>query len=247
MQKFSYLKEKEAIKATLSDEEIEAFLKLLPKRKGKKEGLNYNKWTLFFSLMAFTGMRSGEVASLKVDQVDFGRGIFVIEDSKTNTPRFVPIPPNIKTVLENYVKKCTGYLFPSPRNGKDGVVRNVDWGYQFHQRLNRLGIKRKYLTPYSLRHSFITRMLEEDVNIFKIQKIVGHRDLRTTAHYTHLTTKDIQRAITRHPIIRRSTEPITIIHSLVEMIKSFSIENDNRFFYRLEENNNGLRFELSLK
>lgn len=245
------IKERSKVKATMSDSEIEAFLSLPPRRNGPKENWYYNKYTLFYSIMAYTGMRPGEVAHLQTGNVDFGRSIFVLEDTKTNTPRFVPIPPNLTETLRQYILVLkTDYLFPSPQGGnKDGfgpVIDNVDWYYNFHQRLKRLGIKRSNLTVYSLRHSFITRMLEEDVNIFKVQKIVGHKRLETTAIYTHMTTKDMQNAIAKHPLIRKSTDPKQILRSIIEVLKAFSLENDPRFTYQIDEREDSLSFNLRI-
>ena len=230
----NYFKDQATIKATLSDEEIEAFLTLpCPVcRKKSRNGVwtkritdpvGWSNWTMFWNIMAFTGMRTGEVASLTVDTIDWGRHVFTLEDTKTNTPRYVPIPPHLTDVMRIYVRNLKGnYLFPARRKG-EGVVRSVDWGYSFHKRLRILSIKRRGLTPYSLRHSFITRMLEEDVNIFKVQKIVGHRQLSTTAGYTHLTTKDIIKVIKRDRLTLKR-DPIQIIKVLREYIEDMNLD-----------------------
>lgn len=206
-----FIKEKPTIKSTLSDDEIERFLALPPPVvkhmfRGKMHEYlfkpeKYHMWTLFFKILAFSGMRCGEVANLTIEQIDFGRGVFTLTDTKTNTPRNVPIAPSLIGDLTEYVKTCNPVIF----SGKCGKPPpDSDWGRRFHERLNRLGIKRIKLTPYSFRHSFITRMLDEDVNLFKVQKIVGHRNVSTTAIYSHLTTKDIVSAIKKDPLSRQS-------------------------------------------
>ena len=250
----------------MSDSEIEAFLNLpapystvLNANTGELQTIQTSKkqyeiWTLFFSIMAYTGMRPQEVALLTPDLVDFGRKIFIVpeENSKTHTERYVPIPPNILDKVENHVKELQGeYLFPArnggtSRSGK-AVVNNVQWGYNFHARCKRLGIKRKGLVPYSLRHSLITRLLEEDVNIFKVQKIVGHKRLETTAGYTHMTTKDIQQAITKHPLIRKATDPRSIIEAFKEIVRSFEFEKNEKLQYQLNETTGKLSLHLILK
>jgi len=202
--------------------------------------------------MAFTGMRPGEVAHLTINTVDFGRNIFILKDTKTNTPRFVPIPPNVLKDLQAHVESIkTEYLFPAERGGnrrkEEKVVDDVDWHYNFQQRIKRLGIKRDNLSCYSLRHSFITTMLEEDVNLFKVQKIVGHRRLETTAHYTHLTTKDLQQTITKHPSVRKATSPHVILKAIQDVIKNFQLDNDSRFTYSLNETESSLAIEVKIK
>ena len=236
---YKFLPEKPSIKATMSDDEIEAFLNIpRPHQRGQGKAL-WCKWTIFFSIMAYTGMRPGEVANLTINDVDLGRNIFIIRDSKTNFPRLVPIPPNIEKLLKDYLKDVNSGLFER--------VDNVDWHYNFHRRIKMLGIKRTNLTPYSLRHSLITRLLEEDVNLFKVQKLVGHRRIDTTAVYTHMTIKDLENCIRKHPLIRRSTEPKEILEALIEMIKSFNFSKDKRFGYKLSEDNQSIQLVVFIR
>lgn len=256
-----YLKEQQIIKSTFSDEEIEAFLSLPPQTykvhyssgKVREKVCNqkaYHQWTLFFSIMAYTAMRPGEVAALSIDDIDKGRNIIHIRDSKTNTPRIVPIPQNIQQLLFDYISILDdSLLFRSRGGGKKygkEVFDNVDWYYNFHQRMKRLGIKRKGLTPYSFRHSLITRLLEEDVALPKVMKIAGHSDIRTTYGYTHMTTKDIQEAIKKHPLVRKTTDPRFILQSLIELIKAFGLHKDNRFSYSYKETENTLSIQVEI-
>lgn len=184
------------LKDTLSDEEIDAFLKLPCDKKEPFFIKRYNMWTVFFSIQAWTGMRDGEVARLRAEDIDFGRNVIIIRHTKTNEPRLVPIPPDIKTLLSEYLKELEGsYMFPTTREEKLPYVSWAAWAYQFKERVKRLGIKRQNLTAYSLRHSFITRQLDEDVNLKKVQLIVGHKRIETTAKYTHLSMKSLQRVI----------------------------------------------------
>lgn len=130
--------------------------------------------------MAFSGMRPGEVAALRVGDIDFGRQVFVIRDSKTNTPGIAPIAPNIIDLVKKHVEGLTGeYLFPSPEGGKSWKGKDMDggepilnsnaWHDHFHKRLKILGIKRTNLTVYSFRHSYATRLLESNVSLFHVK------------------------------------------------------------------------------
>ena len=55
------------------------------------------------------------------------------------------------------------------------------------------GLKRRFNT-HVLRHTFATELLEAGVDLFSIQKILGHRSLSTTAHYTHVRRSHLQEA-----------------------------------------------------
>ena len=246
------LKEVAVNRATMSDDEIESFLNLPPQCKGEKYKQNYDRYTLFYSILAYSGMRPREVATLSIDKVDFGRNVFVVTQdiSKTHTQRLIPIAPNILEPLKAHVATCDKWLFPAVQ-GKthrfiEPVIDNVDWGYNFHQRLKRLGIKRTGLCPYSFRHSMITRLLEQDVALFKVMKIAGHTRSQTTEAYSHLTTKDIQLAITKHPLIRKATDPRQIIDAFKEIVRSFEFEKNKRFKFAMQESNEGLSVQIKL-
>lgn len=266
-QAYQYFKEEEHIKSILSDEEIEAIIHLPPitvKRLTRwgtpteyihdKEG--NERWSLFFKIMAFTGMRPGEVAHLKSSEnVDFGANVFRLDPSfvKTNDSRLVPIPTPIRNELREYVNKLTtDYLFPSRRGGNykynDPVVDSVDWGYQFNQRIKRIGIKRKNLTIYSMRHSFITRFLGQDANLFKVQRIVGHKDIRTTMHYLHLTHKDLQEVMdTKDTLARKYADPLMLLSYFIDKLKDFGFDKDGRFRFAFTQTENGIQLSVQIK
>lgn len=240
-----------AVKGTLSDSEIERFLALPLRHQEPKT--HYVRFKMFWQIVAFTGMRPGEVAVLQPKHFDFGRGVIIIETSKTNQPGQVPIPVNIKADIESYLNQLqTAYLFPSARGGASyqcgvAVVDNVAWHFDWLKRLQALGINRRPgLTPYSFRHSYATRLLEEEVSLFHVKKLMRHNDLKSTLVYEHLTTKDLIKAQQKLPLIRKSTQPKEILRSMTEVIKNFHIEEDGRFKYELIEDGESVRFECRL-
>jgi len=252
LRKYKFLRVRNNFKkSTMSDQEIEAFLALKPLREDSRTQKYWKRMTMFWKICAFTAMRMGEVAHLTIDTVDFGQGIFFLEDTKTNSPRVVPIPGNIEKELKEYIVPLENEkLFPSTYGGQQlsgGVIDGVAWRYDFQKRIQKLGIKRKNLTPYSLRHSMITRLCEEDVNITKIMKLAGHKRIETTLKYTHLVYKDIQEAIKKHPLIRKSSSPQEKVKYRAERIKSWELDKDEDLAYEYQEGNGWLRLDLKVK
>lgn len=179
-----FYKTKEFARQTLSDSEITRFLTLPFPRKNQQHRERYELMTLFFRCLAFTGCRPSEIASLTVDQVDFGRGVFVLIQTKT-VPRNVDIHPSLTADLEAHIKTLkTDLLFKAQMNDKPICKEN--WRNAFDLRIKLLGIRRPNLSCYSLRHSLATRWAEDDVSLFKIGKQLGQKRIETTAKYVHL-------------------------------------------------------------
>lgn len=240
-------------KATFSDEEIESFLSL--GRRKNQPHFYFPKYKVFWHLVAFTGARPGEIAKLQKKHIDWGRGVLVFEETKTNVPGVVPIPPNCKILLKEYIDGLTtDWLFPSAKGGAHysagdlPVIDNVDWHYDFKKRLAQMGgINRPNLTPYSFRHSMATRLLEENVSLFHVKKLMRHSQLKTTEVYSHLTTKDIIEAVQHHPLIRKGSDPRFILRAICDTLRGFNLDKDNRFQYSLNESDGEIEFSAKVK
>lgn len=202
----NYFKKQEAYKSVLSIDELEKFIDTLEPE---------TSWGMFWKLCIFTGMRMGEVAKQTKQTVDFGLGVFRVEESKTGRPRNVPIPQHLIEELKNYISKLkTEYLFVTKRGC---IFSDHSWSHDFLKRIKQIGIVRKGLTPYSLRHSFATRMLSADVNIHKLAKILGH-SVEMTARYEHLIIEDIKQAMRSDPMVTRTKEEV------IQKIKEYVIK-----------------------
>ena len=94
------------------------------------------------------------------------------------------------TVLREYWKleRPRPWLFPG-RDGKRPLTR-VSVHKVFQQTRRRAKIV-KQVTVHSLRHSFATHLLESGVHLRKVQLLLGHRSLRSTQIYTHVTREDL--------------------------------------------------------
>lgn len=237
-----FFKRQETNKSTMQDKEIEDFLNLYPPNFIAGKYLwHYNKMTMFWRCLAFSGGRTGEIANLRINDVDFGRTLFLV-DGKMGK-RSIPISHTLIDPLKAHINQLKGnYLFPSMRNKRP--IERATWGYDFQQRIKRLGIKRDNLTPYSFRHSFATRLLSEtNVNVFQVQKLLGHKDLKTTQIYTHMTTKDMQKTIAKDPMSRKSADPHEVIKQLKEAIFE-CIADDDRFRHQITEDGLELVFKI---
>ena len=229
-----------APRKVLSDSEIEQIINIpLKKRQRKETKLMYDT---FFSILAFTGCRPIEASHLHVEDIDFGSGMITFRDTKTHENRLVPMAQPLQDTFRTYLNNLKGEkLFPG--NTQSGYLEKSAWGKEFNNRLNDLGIKRSGVVLYSLRHSFITRLIEEDVNIFKVQRLAGHKQIDTTAGYVHLATKDLKNAIAKLPLIQKQADPQEMINHIYDVLKNLDLPSD-KFRVKIEVSEGGLKFEI---
>jgi integrase/recombinase XerD len=142
------------------------------------------------------GLRVSEVAHLKVDDIDSTRMLIRVEQGKGRKDRNAMLSPQLLELLRLWWREGRrrgvmlphGWLFPG-RSCMDPISSR-----QLHRAVQEAaevaGI-RKRVSPHTLRHSFATHLLEQDVDIRVIQVLLGHSKLETTALYTKVSTKTI--------------------------------------------------------
>lgn len=142
------------------------------------------------------GLRVSEVAHLKVDDIDSTRMLIRVEQGKGRKDRNAMLSPQLLELLRVWWREGRrrgvmlphGWLFPG-RSCTDPISSR-----QLHRAVQEAaevaGI-RKRVSPHTLRHSFATHLLEQDVDIRVIQVLLGHCKLETTALYTKVSTRTI--------------------------------------------------------
>jgi site-specific recombinase XerD len=153
------------------------------------------KVRVLLSLGYGCGLRAGEVVRLKVKHIDKAQSIIRIEQSKGRKDRHVMLSPEMLALLRQWWKARVGFdattpvperwLFPGRKPGRPMTTRQLS--RLFHETADAAGIKKK-VTLHALRHSFATHLLEDDTDIRKIQALLGHDKLDTTALYTRVAT-----------------------------------------------------------
>jgi site-specific recombinase XerD len=135
------------------------------------------------------GLRLGEGVRLQVGDIDSDRHLLHIRRGKGGKDRYVPLPLSSLTLLrQQWVQhRHPVWLFPSgQRPEADKPLHSSSVQRAFKAALQVSGVH-KGATVHTLRHSWATHLLEAGVNLRLIQLWLGHKSLRTTALYTHLT------------------------------------------------------------
>jgi integrase/recombinase XerD len=142
------------------------------------------------------GLRISEVTRLKITDIDSQRMMLRIEQGKGQKDRYVMLSPHLLDVLRAYWKdtRPTTWLFPGDPPSRPISKDAVEQACQKARRIS--GIK-KPITPHSLRHAFAVHLLEAGTDVRRIQLLMGHRSLATTARYLRLATTTV--CATRSP------------------------------------------------
>jgi len=144
---------------------------------------------------ANTGIRRGELMTLRWEDVDFDNAQLVIRavNSKTSESRVVPLNLDVIESLKSLDPKPGGQVVPFkdfPRYRWDEVRRNLGWDRIENPRM-------KGWRWHDFRHDAASRMAMADVPLSKIGKILGHKSLVTTQRYAHLSDKSLHDAVDR--------------------------------------------------
>ncbi len=147
------------------------------------------------------GLRLNEALNLQVGDIDSDRLRIHVHRGKGAKERYVPLPESTLFILRDYWKqhRNPSWIFPRlGRGGKEGPAAKQPVSATSVQGALRRVVKQlrfnKRISIHTLRHSYATHLLEEGVNIRRIQQYLGHSSLSSTMIYLHLTTQGHERA-----------------------------------------------------
>jgi site-specific recombinase XerD len=136
------------------------------------------------------GLRTGEVVTLKPADIDCDRMLIRVR-GKGKRDRDTLLAREALHALRAYQDRYQPrtWLFPGQRSGDLPVIPNTVRTI-FRQRKKKAQIH-KSATVHSLRHSFAMHLLDAGVDLFRIQKLLGHSSVKTTTVYLHVSSRDL--------------------------------------------------------
>lgn len=203
----SKFKEDLILPKAVSQERIEMLLNYLYELemdRNKTTGFNtlIVRDIAIIELLFATGLRISELCSLKAEDFDMAKGVLCIK-GKGGKERYLQIcNEDVISILNRYFTifeheiMLHGYFFVN-RYGEQLSEQSAR--RMIHKHVESASINSK-ITPHMFRHAFATLLLEEDVDIRYIQKMLGHSSIVTTQIYTFVTSKKQQEILrTKHP------------------------------------------------
>lgn len=170
----------------LRDEEVKELL----------TAIDHHLINLVVRTLYMTGLRISECLALTLDTVDLENKEIHVIAGKGNKDRVVPISEKLYPYLKDYVENerpdvPMDNFFATARTGKlspQYVNRNLAVATK------KLGWNKK-VTCHILRHSFASRLVQQDVNLVQVQKLLGHSSLKVTSIYTHSNIDKLKSAV----------------------------------------------------
>ena len=131
-----------------------------------------------------TGLRQDELLSLEWFRVNLLQRTILINKSKNGKPRTIPLNQTALNLLlnksEDKVKSVKGIVFTSSACTK---IDASNLRRDYNKALDKAEIED--FKFHDLRHTFATRLAQKGVDLYKISKLLGHKDIRMTQRYAH--------------------------------------------------------------
>ena len=179
----------------LSPEELAALL-----RACHGDALDYT----LVSLLVGTGLRIAEAMRVQTGDIDGKTGALLVRNGKGGKQRVVPLTRRLLAILRRYwvVARPPGpWLFPAVRRGQHRHLPAPDC-FAAHPRSaatarkrivrrgEQAGLPRRVL-PHDLRRTFATTLLEAGTDMALVQRLLGHRNIETTARYAQVRQRTL--------------------------------------------------------
>jgi len=154
------------------------------------------KHRTIIELIYSTGLRLSECINMKVSDLEFDNRIGWVRSGKGSKDRMIILSEKLINTLKEYINKykVVDYLF---KGYKNKVINKRSVQKMIKIACAKVGIK-KEVHVHTLRHSFATHLLENGVDIRKIQVLLGHASLSTTQIYATVSTAELKKI--RNPL-----------------------------------------------
>lgn len=157
-----------------------------PARRSAKRDYYY-EMPDFVTVLIDTGLRANELLCLPLNDINFTTKLITVWRNKAEKPRSVPMTKRVQKILECRAKNESGKLF-------DLDIYKADSAWQWVRK--EMGLESDaHFVIHALRHTCATRLLVNGVDVYRVQKWLGHKSLKTTEKYLHLDPAQLSSAV----------------------------------------------------
>jgi len=163
------------------------------------------KYRMALATTYAAGLRVSETVNLLLDAINGDRMMMHVVDGKGGKDRYVPLSSELLDELRDYCRifRPQTWLFPS-RDPRQHL--SIDALQRAFTAAKQAAGLRRGRGPHTLRHSYATHLLEAGVDIFTIQKLLGHAQLSSTMRYAKVTRRKIETTPSPYDLLKRRKE-----------------------------------------
>lgn len=170
-----------------------------------------------------SGIRREEMTRLTLPDVDIRNGFVRVTRGKGQRDRVVPIGQTACEALARYLKDARSVWLKAPRNPgwTDALwLSPIQPHGPIHSEAVALIVFRyarrvlgRNVSPHLWRHTCATQLLSNGANVVYVQRLLGHKSLKTTEIYTRVSVADLKKTFQHtHPRTRKATPPPALTH-----------------------------------
>jgi len=150
------------------------------------------KFRTIFMLAYGSGLRIGEIANLRMEDIDSKKMRIFVREGKGNKERYTILSKQSLEMLRIYWSKYRQnkegekiFLSESGEAITVGVMRDHFRKYRRKAKLN------EKITMHTLRHCFATNLIENGATLIQVKELMGHSNIRSTMGYVHVANIDL--------------------------------------------------------
>ena len=161
---------------------------------GLIESISNTKHIVLLYVLYGSGLRLNESLTIRVEDIWWDRNQLIVRGGKGNKDRVVMLSQTLKQLLRKYFDEYMPQLWLF--EGQDRMTQYSERSVQkvVKSAIHKAGITKK-VTPHTLRHCFATHLMDSGLQLPYIQALLGHKDIKTTMIYTHVTTQSIANVV----------------------------------------------------
>lgn len=158
----------------------------------------------FIKFLLLTGLRRGELFKLQWSHIDLVKKTVLLKDPKGIEDQILPLSVKALDILNEIPKEYdTPWIF----YGKDGKQR-TDFKGPWH-RIRKAAELPEGFRLHGLRHHFASALVSNGISLYTVQKLLCHKDAKTTMRYADLADKTLREAVNLSDRLQQKKEPIT--------------------------------------
>jgi integrase len=136
-----------------------------------------------------TGMRKSEILELRWQDIDMAAKTITVRQTKNNEPKVVPMNQTLHEELQHLPRRLhSDYVFCNAASEPYDEVKR-----SFNTACRKADIKN--FRFHDLRHTFARHLVMNGIILKSVQHLLGHKDIRMTLRYAHLSREHLQAAV----------------------------------------------------